>query len=234
MNIKKKISEIVLLTLAVVVGGGYAYYSLLTDTGDSFNKNPVVVYNNTQIVGSKTRLGNISSGNRHRSPSKHINSISAPTLSGTQLPSAGSVPAVGGHVSGLLSGSTGYSYRYNAKTQDKSSTSVGSTGIGGMMAYGSRGRGNNSELAISGGSAITAPGAAMPYAVPKTPDTNTPPGNGIILVDPGTYTTQGDELGTQEMIPVGEGGWILLLLALGYVVWKKTGPLQLPRRVKPL
>jgi len=27
-----------------------------------------------------------------------------------------------------------------------------------------------------------------------------------------------------DRIPVGEGGWILLLLVVGYAGWKRTGP----------
>ena len=60
------------------------------------------------------------------------------------------------------------------------------------------------------------------------PSTIVATGGGIILVDPGTYTTPGDEVGNP--IPVGEGWWVLLLLALGYGVIKS--PFATRRRVR--
>ena len=220
MNIKKRISEIVLLTLAVVVGGGYIYYSLLTNSNDNFNKNTTVVFNNMPVGSSNNKPGSIYSKKPQRTASGQHNTTTS-GVSGLQLPSVTGISAVGSHSSDMFSGNTGYSYSYNAKTRDKINPSTSGTGIGGMLAYGSSGRGTEGEeQAVSGGggTAITAPGATTPFAVPLQPNSPTGNTNGLILVDPMT-----DPVAT-DRIPVGEGGWILLLLALGYVGWKRTGP----------
>ena len=95
------------------------------------------------------------------------------------------------------------------------------------MAYGggSRSGGDNATGSYGG----TTMGGTSSLLVPRTKPT-TPPttGGGIILVDPGTYTTPGEEVGNP--IPVGEGWWVLLLLALGYGVIKS--PPAIRRRVK--
>ena len=226
MNIKKRISEIVLLTLAVVVGGGYIYYSLLTNSNDNFNKNTTVVFNDVQIGSSNNKPGSIYSKKPQRTASGQHNTTTS-GVSGLQLPSLTELSAVGSHESGVLSGSTGYSYSYNAKTRDKINPSTSGTGIGGMLAYGSSGRGTGGDeqtASVGGGGVITAPGATTPFAVPLRPESPTGNTNGLILVDPGTNTITGDEIGTQERIPVGEGGWLLLLLVVGYAGWKRTGP----------
>ena len=219
MNIKKRISEIVLLTLAVVVGGGYIYYSLLTNSNDNFNKNTTVVFNNMPVGSSNNKPGNIYAKKPQRTASGQHNTTTS-GVSGLQLPSLTELSAVGSHESGVLSGSTGYSYSYNAKTRDKINPSTSGTGIGGMLAYGSSGRGTggDEQTASDGvGTVITAPGATTPFAVPLRPESPTGQ-NGLILDDPMT-----DPIAT-DRIPVGEGGWILLLLVVGYAGWKRTGP----------
>ena len=220
MNIKKRISEIVLLTLAVVVGGGYIYYSLLTNSNDNFNKNNTVVFNNMPVGSSNNKPGNIYAKKPQRTASGQHNTTTS-GVSGLQLPSLNEMSAVGSHSSDMFSGNTGYSYSYNAKTRDKINPSTSGTGIGGMLAYGSSGRGTEGEeQAVSGGggTAITAPGATTPFAVPLQPNSPTGNTNGLILVDPMT-----DPVAT-DRIPVGEGGWILLLLVVGYAGWKRTDP----------
>ena len=219
MNMKKKISEVILLTLAVVMGGGYVYYSLLTNSNDNFNKNTTVVFNDVQIGSSNNKPGSIYSKKPQRTASGQHNTTTS-GVSGLQLPSLTELSAVGSHESGVLSGSTGYSYSYNAKTRDKINPSTSGTGIGGMLAYGSSGRGTggDEQTASDGvGTVITAPGATTPFAVPLRPESPTGQ-NGLILVDPMT-----DPIAT-DRIPVGEGGWILLLLVVGYAGWKRTGP----------
>ena len=219
MNIKKRISEIVLLTLAVVVGGGYIYYSLLTNSNDNFNKNTTVVFNNMPVGSSNNKPGNIYAKKPQRTASGQHNTTTS-GVSGLQLPSLNEMSAVGSHSSDMFSGNTGYSYSYNAKTRDKINPSTSGTGIGGMLAYGSSGRGTGGyeQTASDGvGTVITAPGATTPFAVPLRPESPTGQ-NGLILVDPMT-----DPIVT-DRIPVGEGGWILLLLVVGYAGWKRTDP----------
>lgn len=219
MNIKKRISEIVLLTLAVVMGGGYIYYSLLTNSNDNFNKNTTVVFNNMPVGSSNSKPGNIYAKKPQRTASGQHNTTTS-GVSGLQLPSLNEMSAVGSHSSDMFSGNTGYSYSYNAKTRDKINPSTSGTGIGGMLAYGSSGRGTGGyeQTASDGvGTVITAPGATTPFAVPLRPESPTGQ-NGLILVDPMT-----DPIVT-DRIPVGEGGWILLLLVVGYAGWKRTAP----------
>ena len=231
MNFRKKMSEIILLTLAVLVGGGYVYYSLLTNTVDSFNKNKSIVFNNTPVVTSNTRPGSISAKKQHKvAPRQQISNTSG-VSGGPQFSSAGGFPAMDSRAALTQSGSTGYSYSYSIKSRDNKNSSQGGYDVGGMLAYSSRdGSTSDNGLAghTTGGVMLSETGAITPLAVPFTPAT-TPPtnGNGMILVDPGTYTTPGTEVG--EPIPIGEGWWVLILLALGYVVWKKTGPLTASR-----
>ena len=71
-------------------------------------------------------------------------------------------------------------------------------------------------------------GGTSPLMVPRTKNNPPTTGGGIILVDPGTYTTPGEEVGNP--IPVGEGWWMMLLLALVYGVIKS--PPAIRRRVK--
>ena len=94
------------------------------------------------------------------------------------------------------------------------------------MAYsgGSRSGGDNASGSYGG----TMMGGTSPLMVPRTKNNPPTTGGGIILVDPGTYTTPGEEVGNP--IPVGEGWWVLLLLALGYGVIKS--PYAIRRRVK--
>ena len=223
VNFKKKLSEIILITTTVLVGGGYVYYSLLTEARDSFNNHSVVVYNSMPVVGSNA-LGNISTKSQHKaSPGQQQNFIT-PGVSGTQLSSAAERPAIASHASGTLSGSAGTSYSYRATTGDKASSSTGGYGVGGMLTPGSR-SGRSSDNGLSTQSAgrviLSEPGATSPFAVPLTP-TTTPPtnGNGTILVDPMPDSTM-------NKIPVGDGIWMLLILALGYVGIR---PLKLPSR----
>ena len=119
MNIKKRISEIVLLTLAVVMGGGYIYYSLLTNSNDNFNKNTMVVFNDMPVGSSNNKPGNIYAKKPQRTASGQHNTTTS-GVSGLQLPSLTELSAVGSHSSDMFSGNTGYSYSYNAKPGIKS------------------------------------------------------------------------------------------------------------------
>ena len=216
MNIKKKISGIVLLTMVILIGGGFNYYSILSD----IRQVPGAVYTlNLQKAESPTvRLDNINSKNRSSTLRSKQQKTSVPRAAVTSLQKEVRSEAIV-YISGnILSGSTNYTYRKKSR-DTKSTYQDGGFGSTSILAYGNnRGRANGSEQPIQtfGAAAITEPGATSPFAVPRNPYA-TPPtnGEGIIMVDPMT-----DPLVTNR-IPVGEGGWILLLLALGYVVWKK-------------
>ncbi|MBP1663208.1 MAG: hypothetical protein H6Q19_348 [Bacteroidetes bacterium] len=219
MNLKNKISEIVLITLVVLAGGGYIYYSLLSDIR---HESGFVSTIYLQKAESPTvKLDNINSKKQSSTSHKQQGKLSATRVSATPLNTEVRHEATISISGNIQSGST--SYTYSKKKRDtKNSYQDGELGSTSTLAYSShRGRNIDDKLSAQtfGEVAITEPGAMSPFAVPKTPNSNPPTnGNGIILVDPGTYTTPGNELG--EPIPVGEGLWIFMLLALGYTGWK--------------
>ena len=216
MNIKRKISGIMLLTMVILIGGGFVYYSILSD----IRQVPGAVYTlNLQKAESPTvRLDNINSKNRSSASHKQQEKLSVARASTTPLNNEVRREASVSISGNIQSGST--SYTYSKKNRDTKSTyQDGGFGSTSMLAYGSnRGRDKGSEQSVQtfGAVGITEPGASSPFAVPRNPYA-TPPtnGEGIIMVDPMT-----DPLVTNR-IPVGEGGWILLMLALGYMGWKK-------------
>lgn len=226
MNIRHKILAIFILTLLVVLGGGYAYYSLIKEIQKMDEEYVTDVYYQEPTVIPGVNLGNVNPKKVRRNTKDN-----APLVvpdAGRKLPSEGTVGGIGSSSSGALSGFGGYSYRRG--TIESTNGGGGGAGGGGMMAYGGSGRSGGGDVSggySSGGGMM---GGTSPLMVPKTK--NDPPrtGGGIILVDPGTYTTQGGEITNQNMIPVGEGWWILMLLALGYGAIKS--PFATRRRVR--
>lgn len=216
MNIKRKISGIMLLTMVILIGGGFVYYSILSDIRQVPGAVSIIYLQKAE--SPTVRLDNINSRNRSSASHKQQEKLSVARASTTPLNNEVRREASVSISGNIQSGST--SYTYSKKNRDTKSTyQDGGFGSTSMLAYGNnRGRANGSEQPIQtfGAATITEPGATSPFAVPRNPYA-TPPtnGEGIIMVDPMT-----DPLVTNR-IPVGEGGWILLLLALGYVVWKK-------------
>ena len=217
MNIRKKLAEILLLTLTVVMGGGFVYYTMLSDIQmDSKSVSNIYIQ---KPVSPTVQLDNINSTNSRRTSSntQQKNVIKMPRAAATPLHrdvQPGTTATTPGN---NQPGNT--SYAYNLKSKRNNDTYQGSGyGSTGILAYSRRGSQTDGEVSpqSTGAVALTEPGATSPFAVPRNPYA-TPPtnGEGIIMVDPMT-----DPLVTNR-IPVGEGGWILLLLALGYVVWKK-------------
>ena len=209
MNIRLKILAIFILTLVIAVGGGYLYYSLLTDLQQSDEEYIAGVYYPKPVAIPIATQENVF---QKKERIKHTN---FPIQKMPDLPSESSVREFGVATSGTLSDFGGYSYRKKATE----STYSGTGGFaGGMLAYGgggSRSGGDNASGSYGG----TMMGGTSPLMVPKTK--NDPPrtGGGIILVDPGTYTTPGEEVGNP--IPVGEGWWVLLLLGIAYAFGRK-------------
>ena len=216
MNIRKKLAEILLLTLTVVMGGGFVYFTMLSDIRQEPGSVSIIYLQKAE--SPTVRLDNINSRNRSSALRSKQQKTSVPRAAVTSLQKEVRSEAIV-YISGnILSGSTNYTYRKKSR-DTKSTYQDGGFGSTSILAYGNnRGRANGSEQPIQtfGAATITEPGATSPFAVPRNPYA-TPPtnGEGIIMVDPMT-----DPLVTNR-IPVGEGGWILLLLALGYVVWKK-------------
>ena len=223
MNNRLKILTIFILTLVVAVGGGYLYYSMITDLQQSDEEYITGVYYEQPVVIPRVNMGNVNPNKVRRSAERLQSGANLPDTK-TKLPSEIAVGSAGSSSSGTLSGFGGYSYRKKAAESSYSGTGGFA---GGMMAYGGGSRSGGDHASGGYSSAGTMMSGTSSLLVPRTKPT-TPPitGGGIILVDPGTYTTPGEEVGNP--IPVGEGWWILLLLALGYA------PLRQKKKPKPL
>ena len=225
MNIRHKILAIFILTLIIGVGGGYLYYSLITQRiviGEP--ESLMYEYHPEPVVIPGVNLSNVNVKKVRRN-TKDYDEMVVPDA-GRKLHSEGTVEGIGSSSSGGLSGFGGYSYR--KRTIESTNGGGGGAGGGGMMAYGSGGRSAGGDVSggySSGGGMM---GGTSPLMVPRTKNNPPTTGGGIILVDPGTYTTPGEEVGNP--IPVGEGWWMMLLLALVYGVIKS--PPAIRRRVK--
>ena len=224
MNIRLKILAIFILTLIIGVGGGYLYYSLITQRiviGKS--ESLMYEYHPEPVVIPGVNLSNVNTRKIRRHAMN--NDVLAIPDASTILPSEAIIGKIGSSSTSTTSGFGGYSYR---KRTIESTNGGGGGAGGGMMAYGGGGRSAGGDVSGGYSSGGTMMGGTSPLMVPKTK--NDPPrtGGGIILVDPGTYTTPGEEVGNP--IPVGEGWWMMLLLALVYGVIKS--PPAIRRRVK--
>ena len=221
MNIRKKIAEIILLTLTVVIGGGFVYYTMLSDIQmDSTN-----IYIQ-KPVSPTVQLDNIYSTNSRRTSSntQQKNVIKMPSAAATPLHRDVQPGMIATTPANNQPGNI--SYTYNLRNKRNSDTYQGSGyGTTDILAYGRRGSRTDGEVSTqgTGGITLTEPGATSPFAVPRNPFAPPSNGEGIILVDPMTDPTG-------NPIPVGEGWWVLLLLALGYGVIKS--PYAIRRRVK--
>ena len=224
MNIRHKILAIFILTLIIGVGGGYLYYSLINQRiviGEP--ESLMYEYHPEPVVIPGVNLSNVNVKKVRRN-TKDYDEMVVPDA-GRKLLSEGTVGGIGSSSSGGLSGFGGYSYRRG--TIESTNGGGGGAG-GGMMAYGGGGRSAGGDVSGGYSSGGTMMGGTSPLMVPRTKNNPPTTGGGIILVDPGTYTTPGEEVGNP--IPVGEGWWVLLLLALGYGVIKS--PYAIRRRVK--
>ena len=212
MNIRKKLAESILLTLTVVMGGGFVYLTLLSDI-QMDSKSVSNIYFQ-KPVSPTVQFDNINSKNSHRTSSstRQKNVIKMPRAAATPLhrdvQPGTTATTQGNNQPGNIS------YTYNLRNKRNSDTYQGSGyGTTGILAYGRRGSRTDGEVSTqgTGGITLTEPGATSPFAVPRNPN-GTPPANGenIILVDPMT-----DPL-AENRIPVGEGAGLLFLLITGY------------------
>ena len=223
MNIRLKILAIFILTLIIGVGGGYLYYSLITQRiviGEP--ESLMYEYHPEPVVIPGVNLSNVNTRKIRRHAMN--NDVLAIPDASTILPSEAIIGKIGSSSTSTTSGFGGYSYR----KRTIESTNGGGSGINstGMLAYGggsSRSGGNNASGGYSHGGTMM--GGPAPVLAPRYKPTTNPPmtGGGVILVDPMTDPTG-------NPIPVGEGWWVLLLLALGYGVIKS--PYAIRRRVK--
>ena len=221
MNIRHKILAIFILTLLVVLGGGYAYYSLIKEIQKMDEEYVTDVYYQEPTVIPGVNLGNVNPKKVRRNTKDN-----APLVvpdAGRKLPSEGTVGGIGASSSGALTGFGGYSYR--KRTIESTGGAGGGMSGGGMMAYGGGSRTGGDYASGGYSSAGTMMSGTSPLMAPRYKPTTNPPmtGGGVILVDP-----MNDPTGNP--IPVGEGWWVLLLLALGYGVIKS--PPAIRRRVR--
>ena len=225
MNIRKKLAEIILLTLTVVMGGGFVYYTMLSDIQmDSKSVSNIYIQ---KPVSPTVQLDNINSTNSRRTSSntQQKNVIKMPRAAATPLHRDVQPGMIATTPANNQPGNISYTYNLRNKRNSDTYQSSGN-GTTDILAYGRRGSRTDGEVSTqgTGGITLTEPGATSPFAVPRNPFA--PPSNdeGIILVDPMT-----DPL-AENRIPVGEGWWVLLLLALGYGVIKS--PFATRRRVR--
>ena len=221
MNIRHKILAIFILTLLVVLGGGYAYYSLIKEIQKMDEEYVTDVYYQEPTVIPGVNLGNVNPKKVRRNTKDN-----APLVvpdAGRKLPSEGTVGGIGASSSGALTGFGGYSYR--KRTIESTGGGGGGMSGGGMMAYGGGSRSGRDYASGGYSSAGTMMSGTSPLMAPRYKPTTNPPmtGGGVILVDP-----MNDPTGNP--IPVGEGWWVLMLLALGYGVIKS--PPAIRRRVR--
>ena len=221
MNIRHKILAIFILTLLVVLGGGYAYYTLIKEIQKMDEEYVTDVYYQELTVIPGVNLGNVNPKKVRRNTKDN-----APLVvpdAGRKLPSEGTVGGIGASSSGALTGFGGYSYR--KRTIESTGGAGGGMSGGGMMAYGGGSRSAGGDVSGGYSSGGTMMGGTSPLMAPRYKPTTNPPmtGGGVILVDP-----MNDPTGNP--IPVGEGWWVLLLLALGYGVIKS--PPAIRRRVR--
>ena len=211
MNIRKKLAEIILLTLTVVMGGGFVYYTMLSDIQmDSKSVSNIYIQ---KPVSPTVQLDNINSTNSRRisSNTQQKNAIKMPRAAATPLHRDVQPGMIATTPANNQPGNI--SYTYNLRNKRNSDTYQGSGyGTTGILAYGRRGSRTDGEVSTqgTGGITLTEPGATSPFAVPRNPYAPPSNGEGIILVDPMT-----DPL-AENRIPVGEGAGLLFLLITGY------------------
>ena len=212
MNIRKKLAEIILLTLTVVMGGGFVYYTMLSDI-QMDSKSVSNIYIQKPIIPA-VQFDNINSTNSRRisSNTQQKNAIKMPRAAATPLHrdvQPGMFPTIPAN---NQPGNINYTYKLRNKRNSDTYQSSGN-GTADILAYGRHGSQTDGEVSTqgTGGITLTEPGATSPFAVPRNPN-GTPPANGenIILVDPMT-----DPL-AENRIPVGEGAGLLFLLITGY------------------
>ena len=211
MNIRKKLAEIILLTLTVVMGGGFVYYTMLSDIQmDSKSVSNIYIQ---KPVSPTVQLDNINSKNSRRisSNTRQKNAITMSHASATPLYRDVQTGATATTQVNNQPGNISYAYSIKSKRNSDmyQGSGYGSTGI---LAYGRRGSRTDGEVSTqgTGGITLTEPGATSPFAVPRNPFAPPSNGEGLILVDPMT-----DPLVTNR-IPVGEGAGLLFLLITGY------------------
>ena len=227
MNIRLKILAIFILTLIIGVGGGYLYYSLITQRiviGEP--ESLMYEYHPEPVVLPGVNLSNVNTRKIRRHAMN--NDVLAIPYASTILPSEAIIGKIGSSSTSTTSGFGGYSYRRG--TIESTNGGGGGAGGGGMLAYGggsSRSGGNNASGGYSHGGTMM--GGTAPVLAPPRNDKYKPPtnGNGIILVDPMTETMTDGTTMLGERVSVGEGWWILMLMGIAYAFGRKKSDFKI-------
>lgn len=202
------------MTIVIIGGVGYYLYAQYTSPA-KFYDYEYVILSNEQPITPPVSLQGLNSSSARRGKMSIINKEVdySSTLSTIQLPTSDGTPSSSLSSGRLLSAR---SSTYSAKTEKTPAYSIGST-TSAMLTFGSNSARKSSYTtstdesggfySISGGASSL---STKPFAVPFAKDAVT-----IAVVDPGGDPNE------DEMIPVGEGWWILLLLAGAYGIFRR-------------
>ncbi len=218
MNSKNKILTVLLLTIFVMTGGGYYFY-LLTNPAtykgtywyEFFAAEPKqnfeIAPDYYDNLPKKSLKGNRVKS-RRSIPEMSYDEMSV-SLSDTRL-------AKNSFSQRQYTGSTYLNKSYSYK-QEEQDNRIHSTLSGGLAYNNSTTKSVNTSAGTNNSSGIA---ISSPLAVPfsNSAGTGNSTQDGTILFDPGAATTEEIE---KHTIPVGEGWWVMLILGLGYLGYKR-------------
>ena len=208
MKIKQKLAAIFLLSIIVLGGGGYFLsYMFSKDEAFFISEADIEYYIEKPTIVTSVMLGNAKSASSLKSKTTYDESI-LPDMKANPLSETSGVGSGAASGQGLYSSSGSAHGAKSWKDESIVSTSGGSSS--GLMAYGGS-RGSSVSSGSSGGSGgmmggtsgYSSPAAFVPMFNDNTTTSIPPSGD----PDPGV------------MIPVGDGLWILMLLAAGYMFY---------------
>ena len=214
-NIRTKLILISLLTLLVAVGGTMLYHALLEDMKlEAYNMNKeIFIVSSPRIYSSGMKSGNKTT--RYK-PSGRNSSIQQKPMNMDVMRDNSIMSGINSSRSSTVqsSYSTGHSL---AKRNTKDDTYA--TGIGMITQYQATGRSKSSSISEGTSVGIAGRTSLSSDNLSTTSNLTTP-----MLVNglDGNNDDPSDELPPPVGAPVGNGFWILLLLALGYVGWKRN------------
>ncbi len=219
MNSKNKILTVLLLTIFVMTGGGYYFYSLIKTTSskgamryeyftEKGQQNIEIVPDYFENLPKKSLKGNRVKS-RRSIPEMSYDEMSV-SLSDTQL-------AKNSFSQRQYTGSTYLNKSYSYK-QEEQDNRIHSTLSGGLAYNNSITKSVNTSAGTNNSSGIA---ISSPLAVPfsNSAGTGNSTQDGTILFDPSAVTTLEIE---QNAIPVGEGWWVMLIMVGAYLLFRRV------------
>lgn len=209
MNIKNKLFATLIMSLLAFGGGGYYLYHLFT-TSEETGKWAEFQYYQPDIVAP------VKLDSRATSKAKKLNDVDNTILSGLNEATTPSSSGITNNNSYSSFSSGTSNYAYSSRSRETTSTDMSYGGSGNLLAYSSTSSGRTSDTKDVAGSTTSVSSSLStsttgPMAVPF--NTNNYPSQA--LVDPGGDPDQ------STRIPVGEGWWVLLLMAGGYLAFRR-------------